>query len=124
MRIETKIINNLIFNEEFCRKAAPHIKPEYFSERLESIVVKEILKFFNQYNKLVTPDILKIELDKADITDKELNELNKLVDSFSSDDMPLDWLIDNTEKFCLDRSVYNAILKSIKVIEGKEQSVS
>jgi hypothetical protein len=28
--LENIIINNLIHNENFCRKALPHLKPEYF----------------------------------------------------------------------------------------------
>jgi archaellum biogenesis ATPase FlaH len=33
-----------------------------------------------------------------------------------------DWLVDETEKFCKDRALYNAILESIQIIEGKSKS--
>lgn len=124
MRIETKIIANLIHNEEYCRKVAPHIKSEYFPERLEKLIVDETLKFFNQYNALISNDILKIELDKAEISDKELSEVQSIIDNLVPDTTNLDWLVSHTEEFCQYRSVYNAIMSSIKIIEGKENGTT
>ena len=36
----------------------------------------------------------------------------------------LEWLIDRTEKWCQDRAVYNAIMESIQVIDGKHQTLT
>ena len=33
-----------------------------------------------------------------------------------------DWLLDETEKFCKDKAVYNAIIRSIEIIDGKSQN--
>jgi archaellum biogenesis ATPase FlaH len=33
----------------------------------------------------------------------------------------LEWLIDHTEKFCKDKAIYNAILESIHIIDGKSK---
>jgi hypothetical protein len=46
MRVESKILANLIHNEEFCRKALPFIVGDYFSDKLEKVVFEEIHKFF------------------------------------------------------------------------------
>lgn len=125
MRIEQKILANLIHNEEYCRKTAPFVSPTYFQERLEKVVVQEILKFFQAYNKLPTQDIIKIELgNRKDITDKELTEAQRIVDTLNPDRTNLDWMMMNTEKFCKDRAVYNAILDSIKIIDGKDDKLS
>ena len=53
MRIEDIIISNLIYNEEFTRKTLPFIKKEYFSDRMESILVNEIGDYFNKFNKII-----------------------------------------------------------------------
>ena len=126
MRIETKILVNLIHNEEFARKAAPFIVPGYFQERLEKVIVQEVLSFFGKYNKLPTRDIIKIELsNRKDINDKELTEAQRVVDTLQADRTTNhDWLIEHTEKFCKDRAVYNAILESIKIIDGKDNQHS
>ena len=31
------------------------------------------------------------------------------------------WLLDQTEKFCKDKAIYNAILKSINIIDGNDK---
>jgi replicative DNA helicase len=125
MRIEQKILASLIHNEEYCRKVAPFVEPSYFQERLEKVVAEETLGFFSKYNKLPTQDIIKIELNnRKDITDKELQEAQRIVDMLHKDRTDETWLIENTEKFCKDRSVYNAILESIKIIEGKDTKLT
>ena len=121
MRVENKIIQNLLFNEEYCRKAAPHIKLEYFKERIDKSIVKVILEFFLKYNKVPTPDVVKLELDKEKISDKELSTSYELVDSLKGDDTPIEYNIEMTEKFCQDSALYNAILKSIAIIDGKDK---
>jgi len=120
-RIEQKIISNLMFNGEFARKTAPFISPDYFLEKPERAVVRDVLAFFGKYNKMPTPDVVKIELgNRKDLTDKEVDEACRVVSNLAADNSDMAWLVDNTEKFCKDRAVYNAILSSIKIIDGKD----
>jgi len=121
MRIEEKIISNLIFNENYIRKVSPHLDIEYFTERSEKIITDEILTFFRKYNKVPTKDILTIELsNRTDISDKDLSEYNDYLNKLDIDDSNYDWLLDNTEKYCRDKAVYNAILKSIGIMNGSD----
>lgn len=122
MRIEKKILSNLISDEQYCRKVVPFIKKQYFSDRKEAILSEEIIKFFNKYNKPITKEILSIEVgNRKDLNDKELIEINEYINSFSEEKVNEDWLLTNTEKFCKDRAVYNAILSSIKIIDGNDK---
>lgn len=125
MRIEQKILSNLIQSEEYVRKVAPFINPIYFSERPERIVVQEILAFFSKFNKVPTKDIIEIELsNRKDINDKELSDCKQVVNNLLVDNTNFDWLIQKTEKFCKDKAVYNAILESIGIIDGKNQNLT
>ena len=36
----------------------------------------------------------------------------------------LEWLIDSTEKWCQDRAVFNSVMESIQIIDGKHQTLS
>jgi replicative DNA helicase len=121
-RIEQQILSNLIHNEEFCRKTAPFIDPSYFADRHDLLIAREILKFFADYNKLPTQQAVVIEMsNRKDITDKELAECQSIVQHQLVDREPnVEWLIDRTERFCKSRAVYNAILDSIKIIDGKD----
>ena len=121
MRIEEQILSNLIHNEEFCRKVIPFINTSYFSDFKERMIVEEITAFFNKYNKPISSDILTIELsNRSDITDKQLADVITSVEGLPTDEANQDWLIEHTEKFCKDKAVYNAILESIKIIDGKD----
>ncbi|CAB4127298.1 hypothetical protein UFOVP84_117 [uncultured Caudovirales phage] len=121
MRIETIILSNLITSEEFGRKVIPHLKKEYFAERKESVVSSIITKFFDTYNKPASKEIISIELSNAKgISDKELSEYTDYVTELSNEPANQEWLLAETEKFCKSRAVYNAILKSIKIIEGSD----
>lgn len=122
MRIEQKILTNLIHDEEYCRKVAPFIDPKYFQDRQEKVIIQEVMSFFNKFNKPPTTDVIKIELgNRKDITDKELAECVRMVDTLHADKSNQDWLIQKSEQFCKDRAVYNAILDSIKIIDGDDK---
>lgn len=121
MRIEEKILANLIHNEDYCRKVAPYLDVTYFTEKNEKVIAEEILGFFTKYNKLPSQDIIAIELsNRTDIRDKELENFIEYVEKLTVDNSDYDWLLENTEKYCKDRAVYNAILQSISILDGKD----
>jgi replicative DNA helicase len=121
-RIETTILSNLIYDEEYSRKVIPFLKKEYFADRIESIVSEEILKFFETFTKLATPEILSIEIsNRRDINATELTQAQTLVESLSHNEIDPNWLLEHTESFCKQRAVYIAILDSIQIIEGKDK---
>ena len=122
MRIEQQILSNLIYDEHYCRKVIPFVKQEYFGDRKESVIAKQIIDFFNKYNKTLTPEILAIEVSNAKgVTDKEVGDIGEFINTLKPNpDVNKDWLVENTEKFCKDRAVYLAIMQSIKIFEGKD----
>lgn len=122
MRIETKILSNLVYDEQYCRKVIPFIKTDYFSERKEAILSKIIVEFFTKYNKPLTKEILSIEVgNRNDINDKELAEINGYVETMTHEEVNESWMLEQTEKFCKDKAVYNAILHSIRIIDGGDK---
>ena len=122
MIIETKILSNLVYDEQYCRKVIPFIRTDYFSERKEAILSKIIVEFFTKYNKPLTKEILSIEVgNRTDINDKELAEINSYVDTMTHEEVNESWMLEQTEKFCKDKAVYNAILHSIRIIDGGDK---
>ena len=122
MRIEQTILSNLIHNEEYCRKVAPHLKSEYFTDRKESVIIQQLMKFFVEYNKPASAEILAIEIgNRKDLDDKEIPEFEQYINNLTSKETNVDWLLGETEKFCRDKAVYNAILQSIKIIDGADK---
>ena len=122
-KIEFLILRNLIYNEEYARKVIPFIKDDYFEDQKQKIIFKEISSFIQQYNKLATKEILFIEVEKRnDINDTIFQEIVDVISSFEDEVGELDWLIDSTEKWCRDRAIYLALMESIQLADGKDDS--
>ena len=107
------------------RKVLPFIKPDYF-EGVYRILFKEAGKFVGKYNKLPTAESFKIELDQADrLTGEQYTmAVDILPNLFSQEKIDDQWLIDTTEKWCQDRAIYNAVMESITIIDGKHESLT
>lgn len=122
MRIEESILSNLLYSEEFCRKALPFLKPEYFSIRHESVMLDTISKFVANYNEPPSKEALKIEItNRTDISNDEHESAIELIESFENRNTQKDWLLDETEKFCKKRAVYNSIMAAIQIIDGRDK---
>ena len=121
-RIERTALRNLIHNEKYCRKVLPFIKEEYFSDKLEKILFTEIYKFVNKYNNLPTKESLSIEINtNKSINEDEYKKITEILSTLDPEPVNLDWLVETTEKFCKDRSIHNAILSGIQIIDGKDK---
>ena len=121
-KIEDIILNNLVHNETYCRKAMPHLRPEYF-EGSDRAVYDLILKFVGKYNKLPNSKVLSIELQSSDYSSRSnVNEILQTINSFESPAKADDsWLISTTEKWCKDRAVHLAVMEAISIIDGKSE---
>lgn len=122
IRLEDQILSGLLYDEEFTRKVAPFIKGSYFPERIDYIITRDVITFFNKYNKLPTTEILEIEiLKRKDISQTESNLIPDAIRNINSTVQDREWLINETEKYFQQRAVYLAILDSIQIIDGKDE---
>ena len=120
-RIELTILRNLIHDEEFLRKVLPFVEPDYFDERAEKVVFEEINNFAQEYDKILTPEILAIEIqNRDDLTEQEFKDISVVVDSLKESETHTQWLLDATEKRCRDRAIYLALMESIQIADGKD----
>ena len=86
---------------------------------------KEVAKFVSKYNKIPTLESFKIEIDESGKLSEEnyRQGMELLPNIFTPESENLDWLIERTEKWCQDRSVYNAVMESISIIDGKHATL-
>jgi hypothetical protein len=124
--IEKTIFSNLIFNEDYTRKVIPFLKDEYFSDQIDKTVFKLIDNHLTQYNALPTKETLQIELNNLDNLSQDMYQKSKeAIDGLAVDSkFKLDWLLDQTEKFCQDKAIYNAIMNSIQILDDKTGKTS
>ncbi len=121
-KVETTILRNLLFNNDYCRKVLPFIKNEYFENLHEKVVFEEICKFIIAYEKLATKEVLLIETEKrTDITEDTYKTICDYVSKLDNNDVDYKWLVDTTEKWCRDRAIYLALMESIKIADGQDE---
>ena len=123
--LQKLVLQTFINDEGYCRKAMPHVKPEYF-EGGERVAYELMLEFILKYNKLPTTPALMIELERS--TNGSLETRNQaaeiLTDLQKPEKVDLDWLLHQTEKWCQERSVFLAVMESIAIIDGKRKDVA
>jgi len=119
-------LRNLIYSEEYLRKVLPFLKDEYFTDRTERLIFNEILSFTNAYNS--PPSIEAIELaikEKRNLTNDEVEKSEaylKEIVSTKQEESKIQWLVDKSESFVQEKAIYNAVLGSISILEGKDKT--
>jgi len=122
--IEQLILHNMLRNETYARKITPFLKREYFHDRPVRFVFEGIHDFIMKYNNLPTKEALYIILDKnKSITQDEAKRISNIIEEISAnrESCDISWLMTETESFCKEKAVYNAIMESIQIIDGKSQ---
>jgi replicative DNA helicase len=123
MKLETTILKNLIFNEDYARKIIPFLKNEYFSDTTDRIVFQEVNEHIHQFKHLPTYESLIINFTESrKLTEEQVRDAVEMIREINADKenpTDTDWLIKQTEKFCQDKAIYNAIMKSVKILDDR-----
>jgi replicative DNA helicase len=123
VQLEKTILTNLLRNENYTRKVLPFLKPEYFTVEEDRILYGEIQNFILKYNTPPTRGSLKIEVDNLrNIKEDQVKAINHFLDVELREEGETpneQWLIDSTEKFCQEKALYHAIMKSIEIMDKK-----
>lgn len=122
MKLEQVILNQLLTDEDYLRRVIPFIKDEYFSDRKERTIFQYVKDFVEKYNSSPSTEALKISLDSdKNLTEEEFTQISEIINKFGTPQPNKEWILDETEKFCKDKAVYNAIVQSIQIIDGKDK---
>ena len=120
--VETTILKNLLYTDEYSRKVLPFLKKEYFEDYNEKIIFEEISNFIGKYNNLPTKETLIIESEKrTDINDDSFKNICNYINTLEDTPSDHQWLLDTTEKWCKDRAIYLALVESISIADGNAE---
>jgi len=121
--IESQIFRGLLYNEDYARKVYPFLEDSYFdgSHKTFFQIYKQL---FDKYNKQPTIESIAVTVGKLPLSESEYEEILSVVeDSSKSGDVDTDWLVDETEEYCKDKAIYNAIYQSINIIDGSDSKL-
>jgi archaellum biogenesis ATPase FlaH len=100
----------------------PFLKDEYFTDWSERRVFQHVKTFVEQYNSSPSEEALQISLQNdKNLTEDEFSVISEIINKFGTPQPNKQWILDETEKFCKDKAVYNAIVQSIQIIDGKDK---
>ena len=124
MKIELTILKNLVHNEDFARKTIPFLKEEYFSDSSERVVYKRIADFMTKYNARPSREAIGIEIESSsNLSEEEHRRSMDLVRNLvEPEPITMEWLLESTEAFCQERAVFNAVMDSIAILDGKDKN--
>ena len=125
-RIEKTILKNLLHNEEFTRRVFPFLESKYFLDGIDRIVFQQIYEFIDLYKNRPTKEALIIDLSNhKKITETEFQSATDLINELKEEEKPNDeWLVAETEKFCQEKAIYDAVMNSIQIIDGKDKRLT
>ena len=125
LRIEQTILRKLLTDEKYMRKVLPFIKPEYFEGPYRTLF-KEAGKYVAKYNSLPAREAFLVELNEhSNLSSEQFTTAVDIASTlFDGDEVDEDWLLENTEKWCQDRAIYNAVMESITIIDGKHDTLT
>ena len=120
-KIEQVILQNLVTDDVYMRKVIPFLKRDYFLENSDRLIFDRIKAFIDEYNTPPNKDALIVALqnDKT-LNEEQFKEVAGIIQELNPTEHNKDWLYKETEKFCKDKAIYNAILNSIAIIDGRD----
>ena len=119
--LDTVILVNLVKNEKYVRKVLPFLKADYFTDGDHKYAFEQIKNYIEKYNNTPTIEAMGVAFDRA--TEPQ-RKLLKVIFEYKQEPQELQWLVDETEQFCKDKAVFNAVLEGIQIIDGKRQDKS
>jgi hypothetical protein len=124
MNIEKIILSNLAHNDEFCKKTVFFLKEDYFSNKQEKLIFKILQDYLDKYKSSPSKTAVELSVDSLPLKQEEIDSTKTIVDEIYAHPggEQEQWLLDETEKFCKDKALVNAIYESIQIIDKSNKS--
>lgn len=124
---QTKITTHVLRDQDFMRKVAHLIKPEYFDNAGEAAIVNMALRFFAKFNSVPSP-VTATALFKMDRESKVIRDdtrgialdAMRAVYSNSADVGSSAFVAERVAEFARHQAVTQAILQSVDLLEKKQ----
>lgn len=122
--IESEVLAGYLHVQDFRDRVSPYLKEEYFGEPSWRLLYQLAARHVEKYETAPSPRQLGIALGAVpDVVPQVYEEACEHLKGLDRrDDVDLPWLLDETEKFCRDRAIYNAMRESLRLLEDEKAS--
>ena len=115
MLLESVVLSQLIYNEEYQRKILPYLKADYFDNEGEKIVFGLIDSYASEYNARPSIDALSIMLEKSQLNEYSFGQSVQALGNLNDNSFHEDWLVKETESWVRNKAVHNAIKMAVNI---------
>lgn len=120
--IEEIIFSQLMSNAEYARVVLPHLKEEYFNTQDEKNFFKIYKRFFSKHNKIPSRQALLIEIEKLKSSAEVYSAMVDIVGRSVEFDETLEYLVEQTEEFCKEKAIFNALKEAVLIADGQSKT--
>ena len=116
---QNKVISAILSDRSFTRQIYDIIKPEYFDSEAAEWLVRTILNYMNEFEKMPTLDVLKVKINSIErdvLQTSVIDTLKFAWNHLESED--LEFVKEQVLDFCKNQSIKNAILDSVPLLES------
>ena len=122
IEFEVLCLTNMVNNPAYIQKVMPFMRDDYF----ESVGAREVFRllaaFVAKYDGAPTKDVVVVGLADAKLNEIVFEQAVQVVDAIDGSTAPMEYLIDKTEAWLRDRSLYLAIQQAITIYDGKDKN--
>lgn len=122
------IFSGLLQNQQYLRKVLRYLKPSYFQNNSDKIILKTIMMYCQKFKTIPTPTQVMSDITKLkNINEEVFENIQEVLNEIKSNKevFDYDWLIQNTETFCKDRAFELAVMECAELIDnGDDKNIA
>ena len=118
---QSKIITSLITDVKFIQTISDILSSSMFDSDSNKWLVKEIKKYYLEYKKQPTLEVLKYKIEEIDNDVLKTGVVEKLRDVWKNvESTDLEFVQSETLNFCKNQTLKSAILESVERLQNKD----
>ena len=118
---QSKIISSLLSDNKFIQTISDILEPTYFDSDANKWLTKEISKYFMEFRKAPTLEVLKVKINQMEDDILKVSVVENLKDSWRNiESTDLDFVKQETLSFCKNQVLKGAITEAVDLLEQKK----
>ena len=118
---QSKIISSLLSDNKFIQTISDILESKYFDSDANKWLSKEISKYFMEFRKAPTLEVLKVKINQMDDEILKVSVVENLKDSWRNlEATDLDFVKQETLSFCKNQVLKEAITDAVDLLEQKK----
>lgn len=113
--LETVVLSQLLYNDEYQRKILPYLKSDYFATEGSKVVFGFIDSFVSDYNERPTLDALAVMLDRQKLNEFVFEQAAQVLDDLNDAPQNQEWLVKETESWARQQAVHGVIREAVNI---------